>query len=612
MFETLSLNGHAIAVMVLTAAALFLFTVERIPIEGTSLMILVTLTVGFELFPYVDATGTLHPDEFFLGFGHEALVTICALMIVGRGLEITGALEPVARIMARTWVSHPSLSLLVLLALTAILSAFMNNTPIVVMLLPILMSVSLRTRQPASKCLMPMGLATILGGSGTTIGTSTNLLVVAVATDLGVRPFQMFDFTAPALIAGAIGILYLWLFAPRFMPVRPTPLSDTSALMYDAILHIGQDSVAAGMSLAEVLKRTENRMKVTNIQRGEDLFIVKLPTATLRPGDRLYVTDTREHLKSFEALLGATLHNVFDLEHPVNEEHPLKADGQQLAEIVVREGSPLDNTTLKRARFAEQYNVVTLAIHRAEGSHTPMRSGLGDVLLRTGDVLLVQGAKASIQELKGRGAMLVLDGTVDLPHTDKAPVAVAIFLSVVGVAALGLLPISISALGGVGLVLLTRCLTWRGAASALSTPVIMIIVASLALGAAMTRTGGADQVALLLVHYSVGISPAAVMSALMLFMAVLGNIVSHNAAAVIGTPIAIRIAQELGVSPEPFVLAVMFGANMGYATPIAYQTNVLILNAGGYTFADFLRIGVPLVLLMWTVLSYLLPLFFAL
>ena len=177
MTETMSLGPHAIAVMVLTAGALLLFTRERIPIEATSLFILVALTVGFELFPYADAKGLLHTGEFFSGFGHEALITICALMIVGRGLEVTGALEPVARLMARTWVSHPSTSLLVLLLLTGLLSAIMNNTPIVVMLLPILMSVSLRTGQPASRSLMPMGLATILGGSGTTIGTSTNQCV---------------------------------------------------------------------------------------------------------------------------------------------------------------------------------------------------------------------------------------------------------------------------------------------------------------------------------------------------------------------------------------------------------------------------------------------------
>jgi di/tricarboxylate transporter len=177
-------------------------------------------------------------------------------------------------------------------------------------------------------------------------------------------------------------------------------------------------------------------------------------------------------------------------------------------------------------------------------------------------------------------------------------------------AATGLLPISVSALLGTGLVLITGCLNWRDAAGSLSTPVIMIIVASLALGLALSATGAADYLARLLVAATAGLAPVYVMSGLMLLMAVLSNVVSHNAAAVIGTPIAIGIAEQLGSPPETFVLAVMFGANMGYATPIGYQTNVLILNAGGYKFVDFMRVGVPLTIIMWLAFSFLLPLFF--
>ena len=596
--------------MVLTVVALFLFTRDRIPIEATSLFILVALTLGFELFPYSVGGRELEPSEFYSGFGHEALVTICALMIIGRSLETTGALEPVARIMARTWRTHPSLSLLATLVFTGILSAFMNNTPIVVMLLPVLVSVALRTGGSASTSLMPMGLATIIGGSGTTIGTSTNLLVVAVAADLGMRRFEMFDFTLPVAIAGGIGILYLWLVAPRLLPVRAALLADASPFVFDAVLYVHEDSYANEKTLSEVLKRTDNKMKVSRIQRSEDLIIVKLPTATIRAGDRLYVSDTAENLKRFEDVLGATLHNVFDIEHPISEEHPLSAEDQQLAEVVVREGSLLHETTLKRSRFGERFHVIVLAIHRAQSAQAPIKSGLSDVVLHTGDVLLLQGAREDIKELKNRAGMLVLDNTIDLPHTRKAPVALGIFFLVVGAAASGLLPISISALVGTGLVLLTRCLNWRDAAGALSTAVILLIVASLALGMALTSTGGADYLAQGLVNLTQGLSPVVVMSGLMLLMAVLGNIVSHNAAAVIGTPIAIRIAAELGVAPEAFVLAVMFGANMGFATPIAYQTNVLIMNAGGYTFVDFLRVGIPLTVIMWLALTLLLPMFF--
>lgn len=603
---------HAIAVMSLTVVALFLFTRDRIPLEATSLFILIALALGFELFPYAQDGRTLEPSSFFSGFGHEALVTICALMIIGRSLETTGALEPVARIMATTWKSHPSASLLATLVFTGVLSAFMNNTPIVVMLLPVLVSVALRTGGSASTSLMPMGLATLIGGSGTTIGTSTNLLVVAVAADLGMRRFEMFDFALPVAIAGSIGVIYLWLIAPRLLPPRQVLLSDASPFVFDAVLYVHEDSYANGKTLSEILKRTDNQMKLSRIQREDDLIIVKLPTASIRAGDRLYVSDTAENLKRFEDLLGATLHNVFDIEHPISEDHPLSAEGQQLAEVVVREGSLLHETTLKNSRFGDRFHVVVLAIHRANSATALIKSGLSDIVLHTGDVLLLQGAREDIKELKNRAGMLVLDKTIDLPHTRKAPVALGIFFIVVAAAASGFIPISISALLGTGLVLLTGCLNWRDAAGALSTPVIMLIVASLALGVALTGTGGADYLAHWLVEMTDGFPPVYVMSGLMLLMALLSNVVSHNAAAVIGTPIAIRIAAELSVAPEAFVLAVMFGANMGYATPIAYQTNVLILNAGGYTFRDFMRVGIPLIVIMWLAFSVLLPEFFQL
>jgi di/tricarboxylate transporter len=323
----------------------------------------------------------------------------------------------------------------------------------------------------------------------------------------------------------------------------------------------------------------------------------------------LYVNDTAENLKRYEDLLGATLHDVVDLEHPISAEHPLSTGDQQLAEVVVREGSPLFGRSLKESRFANRFQVVVLAIHRVDSP--PIRSKLSDVVLGAGDVLLLQGTRDDIRDLKNNAGILVLDSAIDRPRTEKAMLALGIFLLVVGVAAFGVLPISISALAGTGLVLVSGCLSWRDAAGALSTSVILLIVASLALGVALTHTGAVDFLAHGLIQLADGRSPLFFMSGLMLLMAVLGNVVSHNAAAVIGTPIAIRIAAELGVAPEAFVLAVMFGANMGFATPIAYQTNVLILNAGRYTFVDFLRVGTPLIVIMWLAYTFLLPVFFA-
>ncbi|TVO74937.1 MAG: SLC13 family permease [Sedimenticola selenatireducens] len=593
-------DPHAIAVLLLIVVALFLFTRDHIPLETSSLLILVTLVVGFEVFPYTHDGVTLQPGDFFTGFGNEALVAICALMIVGQGLETTGALRPLASLLSKHWANWPMLSFLITLLSAAILSAFLNNTPIVVMLLPILISVSIRNKQASSGILMPMGLATLLGGMATTIGTSTNLLVVAIAADLGMRNFGMFDFALPVIVAGSAGLVYLWLIAPRLLPHRQALLSDTSPRIFDAVLYINSDSFANGKTLAEVLEKTDRRMKVDRIHRGEGLNLTRLPTAELREGDRLLVRDTPELLKEYETLLGATLYNASDIENPIDEEHPLSSEGQLMAEVVVTEGSLLHRKTLKELRFAEHNNVVILAIHRSQAQATQtIRSGMGDVRLENGDVLLIQGAAHQIEALKSSGKLLVLDASVYLPETRRARLALLIMAAVVAFAATGTLPIATSALCGVGVMLLTRCLDWEDAASALSTRVILIVVVSLALGLALMQTGGADYIASLYVALSTGLPTSAILGGLMLMIAILTNVVSNNAAAVIGTPIAISIASQLNLPPEPFVLAVLFGANMSYATPMGYQTNLLIYSAGGYKFSDFLRVGIPLTLIMW-------------
>ncbi|MCW8905105.1 SLC13 family permease [Sedimenticola sp.] len=593
-------DPHAIAVLLLIVVALYLFTRDNIPLETSSLLILVSLVVGFEAFPYTRNGITLQPGDFFSGFGNEALVAICALMIVGQGLETTGALRPLAALLSKLWATRPLLSFLATLLSAALLSAFLNNTPIVVMLLPILIGVSIRNKQSSSGILLPMGLATLLGGMATTIGTSTNLLVVGIAADLGLHQFGMFDFALPVVVAGSSGLLYLWLVAPRLLPPRQALLSDMSPRIFDALLHINQESFANGKTLAEILEKTDRRMKVDKIQRGVGLNVTRLPTAELREGDRLLVRDTPELLKEYEQLLGATLYNATDIENPIDEEHPLSSEGQLLAEVVVTEGSPLYRRTLKELRFAEHNNVVILAIHRSQtqGQQT-IKKGMGDVRLESGDVLLVQGAADRIEALKSSGKLLVLDASVYLPETRRARQALLIMAAVVTFAATGLLPIATSALCGVGLMLLTRCLDWEDAASALSTRVILIVVVSLALGLALMRTGGAEYIASLYVAISTGLPISAVLGGLMLMIAILTNVVSNNAAAVIGTPIAISIASQLGLPAEPFILSVLFGANMSYATPMGYQTNLLIFSAGGYRFSDFLRVGIPLTLIMW-------------
>ena len=601
-------DAHGIAVLVLTVLALFLFTRDRIPLESSSLAILIILVVGFELVPYVrDGERILGPVDFFAGFGNEALIAICALMMVGKALETTGALQPLANLVGRAWSTRPTLALLTTLVAGAILSAFMNNTPIVVLLMPILVGASLRSKFPVSGVMLPMGLATIVGGMSTTIGTSTNLLVVGISQDLGNHEFTMFEWVLPVAIVGGVALLFLWLVAPRLLPDRAPPMADTTPRVFSAQLHIKEGGFADGRALSEVLAKAGGQMRVDKIQRSDSLVLAKLPSVKIQPGDRLFVKDSPENLKHYEQLLGATLFNISDLEHPVDEETPLKAEGQQLAELVVTRGSPLHLRSLAAARFSSSYGLMPLALHRARAPGSQATGDLNMVRLRAGDVLLVQGSGEAISKLKDSGSMLVLDGTTDLPHTHKAKRALAIMGFVVLAAALGILPISVSALVGLGLMIVTGCLGWRDAATALSTPIVMIIVTALALGKALMGTGMADFLAVSFVGAASGLPTPMILSAFLLLMTIMTNVVSNNAAAVIGTPIAISIAQQLGVSPEPFILAVLFGANMSFATPYGYQTNLLILSAGGYKFSDFLRVGIPLTVIMWIGFSLILP-----
>ncbi|MEO1204356.1 MAG: SLC13 family permease, partial [Pseudomonadota bacterium] len=493
----IGIDAHGVAVLILTIVALILFTRDRIALESSSLAILTLLVAGFTLFPYTkDGERVLAPSDFFAGFGSEALVAISVLMMVGKALETTGALQPLANIVSKAWSTRPVLALLTTLIAGAVLSAFMNNTPIVVLLMPILVGASLRAKFPVSEVMLPMGLATIIGGMSTTIGTSTNLLVVGIAQDLGQHEFGMFEWMLPVAMVGGVAVLFLWLIAPRLLPDRTPPMADTTPRIFSAQLHVKEGGFSDGKALSEVLAKADGNMRVDKIQRTESLFLAKLPSVVLQPGDRLFVKDSPENLKHYEQLIGATLFNMTDSEHPVDEQTPLKAEGQQLAEVVVTRGSPLHLRTLTAARFSSSYGLLPLALHRARAPSSQVTGDLNMIRLRAGDVLLVQGSRESIEQLKDSGTMLVLDGTTNLPHTHKAKRALAIMAFVVVAAATGVLPIAVSALVGLGLMLATSCLNWRDAASALSIPVIMIIVTSLALGKALMATGMAGYLAM--------------------------------------------------------------------------------------------------------------------
>jgi di/tricarboxylate transporter len=416
----------------------------------------------------------------------------------------------------------------------------------------------------------------------------------------------MFDFMLPAMIAGGAALLYLWLIAPRIIPQRQPPMIEGSKRVFHAQLLIPASNALVGKRLSEVIRKAGSGLKVLRVQRGGARFMAPLPDVRIEAGDRLLVADTVNRLQEYRAVLGARL-------LPDEEAGPkFPPSDQQLVEVAVTLASSLRGVRLGDAQLKERFDVEILALHCADGALPFETPGIHQRKLEASDVLLVQGDSWQIARLKTTSDLLVLDGKADLPRTRKAPLALAIMTGIVALAAFGVMPIESSALLGALLLIVTRCLTWRDATGALSAQVILIIAASLALGSALMRTGGADWLAQAFLAVTFGVPSWGILSALMLMMAVLTNIVSNNAAAVIGTPIAISIAMELGLPLEPFVLSVLFGANLSFTTPMAYKTNLLVMNAGGYRFSDFVRVGIPLTLLMWAMLSAILVLAYGL
>jgi di/tricarboxylate transporter len=604
---TVSAQPHAIAVMILTGVALVMFAIEKIPLQTSSLFVIVALLAIFHLFPYTHPDGhVFEVKQFFSGFSNEALIAVCALMVAGQGMVRTGAMEPIGRILARTWKRYPALSLLLTLVVGAFLSAFVNNTPIVVLLLPVLINVSVRTGQSTTGTLLPMGLATLLGGMATTIGTSTNLLVINVAEEMGVAAFGMFDFALPVVMVSVVAILYLWLLAPRMIPDRQPPINNVSDREFTAELRVIEYGFSDGKTLAEIRNKTQDQLHVERIIRGKNT-INALPDVGIKAGDKLLVTDTSFALREYEVELEVVL------EAGSEEQDAIDKDASELlVELVITPGSELERVRLSDARLNSKYGLNMLALYPHGQERKATTKQLQDMVLASGDVLLVKGSIEAINKIKSSRDLLILDGREELPYAKKAPLALIIMVSIVLVAALDWIPIYLSSVMGCFLLLITGCLQWKDVTQALSTQVVFIIVASLALGTALMATGAADYLADGFVVLTHGMSPAIILGGLLFSMAVFTNIISNNAAAVIGTPIAISIAMRLGMPVEPFILAVLFGANLSFATPIAYKTNLLVMTAGGYQFKDFMKVGIPLVLIIGFLLTVILSWFYGL
>jgi len=586
---------HAMAAMAVTLAMFVAFARGRMPVEIISLLTIAVIAVGLYFFPLEGTNPTDGLALAFSGFGHYALITICALMIMGRGLVVTGALEPAARLLERVFKINLQLGLLVSLLLALFLSMGVNDTPVLVLLMPIFVALAARGAMPASKTLIPLNAAVLIGGMATTIGTSTNILVVSIAVDLGMPTMGVFHYTPIVLIAALIALPYLWLVMPRLLGDNSVE-SKAVQRRFHTRLRIAPDSSLAGVELSSILPRLPG-----------DIRFHDHPSGPLQPQQRLHISGTHEALEDAMRVLKGHLAPSWVVDR-IRRESAAKGQDITVVEMTVTADSRLISRTLPTSGIADLYGVAVLGIHRPErlmGERDQYSQG-GDLRISEGDVLLVMGLPGSLQDFADADSLLMLEGARELPRKSKALLAAAIMIFSVFTASIGIFPIAISALAGAILMFVTGCVKFDRVGRALSARVIVLVAASIAIGRIVLESGAAEWLGEALAMGLQHLPPAAVLAAIMLFVTLLTNFASNATAATVGTPIAFKIATQLGLPPEPLILAVLFGCNLCYATPVAYQTNMLIMSEGSYQFKDYIRTGVPLVFLMVTVLSVLL------
>ncbi len=614
-----------ILVAVLVAAAT-LFSTRWLPVEVTAVLTVVALALS----------GLLSPQEALAGFASTATLTVGAMFVLSAGLLRTGALEQVTIHLARFSGGSPRRLLVLLGLVIPVASAFINNTPVVVMMIPVVLSLSRRFQIRPSKLLMPVSYFAVLGGTTTLLGTSTNILVDDLFRQAGGTGFGLFDFTPLGVVFSLVGGLFIVFTAERLLPDRE-PLaglrSQRDSGHFVTEVEVSPESAIQGQRISAIFRllpgRAVARPRILRSHRRVSPRIPVHPSAParpeegvellevfrngriyraeeardliLQPGDALLIAGTATEIAHFlqetrtelaSALEDEARRAIQDVEHLV-------------VEAVVLPGAAAHRRPIPELGLFRRYGVRVLGLQRW-GLHR--RTGLRRTRLQSGDVLLLQGQPPGLRAAADDLGLLLVEGVDQgILRRAKNRMALLIMAGVVGLAAVTGLPIVLLALAGAALMVATRCLRVDEALRALNASTLMLLVGTIPLGLAMERTGLAHVLVQALIAALGDLHPVFLLSGFYLFTTLLTELLSNNAVAVLLTPIALTLAQEMAISPTPLLMAVAYGASACFLTPIGYQTNAIVMGPGGYTFTDYLRLGVPLTLICWLAASLLIP-----